>query len=68
MNNPMHGKRSHATHTDAELLAGRLAVGWTMIDRETDPGGKERLEDHWIRLLHEYEERIDQSVQTGVAA
>lgn len=68
MNNPMQGKRPHASHTDAELLAGRLAVGWTMIEREADPGRKEHLEQHWLDLLHAYEEVSDQSMQTGAAA
>jgi len=46
--------------TDPRVLAGRLNTGWLMIDRETDPTRKERLEDHWTQLLHRYEEVCDQ--------
>ena len=65
MNNPMHAKRPHARHTDAELLAGRLAVGWTMCERETDPARKQQLESHWLAVLHAYEEASEQSVATA---
>lgn len=44
---------------DAHVHVGRLDTGWSMIDRELDPERKERLEDHWIALLHEYETACD---------
>lgn len=41
------------------ILAGRLNTGWIMCNREVDPIKKARLEDHWIRLLHDYEDSHD---------
>lgn len=29
--------------------------------RETDPARKQRLEEHWLRLLHDYEVACDQA-------
>jgi hypothetical protein len=52
------------------LLAGRLNAGWVMIDAETDPAKRTRLEDHWIALLRQYESACDQAAraQEGIAA
>ena len=62
--NPMHAREPHARHSDAQMLADRLNIGWVMCEREANPERKENLEQHWIRILHEYE----QSMQTGAAA
>lgn len=40
-------------------LAGRLFLGWLMVDREPDPVRREQLEDFWIDLLHQYETACD---------
>lgn len=50
----------------AHELIDRLNAGWVMCDAEPDPARRARLEDHWIRLLHLYEECIDRSMLTGV--
>ncbi len=53
------------------ILAGRLNAGWLMIDAETDPAKRGRLEDHWIALLHEYEaacDAADHRAGEGIAA
>jgi hypothetical protein len=58
------------TGTEA-FLTGRLNTGWVMCEREQDAELKDRLEDHWIRVLHQYEAACDQSTPTnraGVAA
>ena len=47
--------RSDHRDTDAQVLAGRLTTGWLVIEAERDLARKHRLEDHWIRLLREYE-------------
>lgn len=51
--------RSDHRDTDAHVLAGRLTTGWLVIDAERDPARKQRLEDHWIHLLHDYETACD---------
>jgi len=53
--------RCRASDPDAYLLADRLGTGWIMCDRETDPVRKDQLEDHWLRLLHEYEDACDRA-------
>lgn len=40
------------------VLVARLHAGWRLIDDERDPARRSRLEDHWIRLLREYEAAI----------
>lgn len=46
---------------DAHVLAGRLNAGWVMIEAETDPTKKARLENHWTELLRQYQEACDQA-------
>ncbi len=48
-----------------QVLAGRLDTGWTMCESETDPTRKERLEEHWLRLLREYEAACDRAAAVG---
>ena len=54
----------------ALVIVGRLNAGWVMIDTEPDPEKRTRLEDHWIALLHQYEDACVRDVpdQIGVAA
>jgi hypothetical protein len=40
-------------------LERRLTTGETMIAATTDPTERERLEMHWLRLLHQYEAAWD---------
>ncbi len=51
--------------TDPHVLAGRLATGWVMIEAEPNPTKREKLEDHWIRLLRSYENACDRAAATG---
>ncbi len=37
------------------VLVGRLTIGWLIIDAEPDDAKRARLEDHWIRVLRDYE-------------
>ncbi len=55
---------------DTQLLGGRLNAGWVMIDAEPDDAKRARLEDHWVDLLHQYEEAWDRAemAQGGIAA
>ncbi len=55
---------------DIQVLGGRLNAGWVMIAAEPDDAKRARLEDHWIALLHQYEDACDQAVRTqeGIAA
>lgn len=53
-------QRSNHHENDPHVLAGRLATGWVMCDQERDPTRKQRLEDHWLRLLREYERACDE--------
>ena len=55
-------------HTGAETemlqneicaLEVRLDIGWVRCEEERDPVERNRLEDHWIGLLGQYEERCD---------
>ena len=48
--------------SDPQVLADRLDTGWLMCEREAAPERKERLERHWVDLLHEYQESIEQSM------
>lgn len=45
-----------AQHESVLTLETRLTVGWQMCEQEPDPRRKHDLEDHWVRLLHEYEQ------------
>jgi hypothetical protein len=45
--------------TDPQILAGRLAVGWMMIDAEPNARRRHELEDHWLRLLAQYVAAVD---------
>ncbi len=54
---PQKAQNPEAPH----IIAGRLNTGWLMIDRETDPARKERLEEHWLCLLHAYESACEPS-------
>lgn len=49
-------------------LRGRLGIGWAMIDAERDPERKRRLEDHWLKLLKEYEAECDEQAARGADA
>ena len=62
--------RTDHRDTDAQVLAGRLNTGWLVIEAERNPDRRARLEDHWIRLLHEYEAAcaIDVGNQAGTQA
>lgn len=40
-------------------LIARLDRGWELCKATTDPVERDRLESHWIRLLHEYERAVD---------
>lgn len=51
--------RSDHRETHAHVLAGRLNTGWLMIEAEPNPTKKEKLEDHWLRLLRQYEVACD---------
>jgi len=42
----------------AELIA-RLDRGWDLCSAAIDPVERDRLESHWIRLLHDYERAVD---------
>ena len=42
------------------ILEQRLDHGWELCDAATDPAEYQRLEDHWIRLLHAYERACDE--------
>ncbi len=54
--------RKSAQNPEApHILAGRLNTGWIMIDRETAPARKERLENHWTKLLRSYEDACDRT-------
>lgn len=44
---------------DIAVLAGRLDTGWVVCAQERDPARRRRLEDHWLRLLHDYETACD---------
>ena len=44
---------------DVAVLTARLDTGWMVCAQETDPVRKRRLEDHWLRLLHDYEVACD---------
>jgi len=46
---------------DIHVLAGRLDAGWVMIAAEPDDANRARLEDHWIALLHQYEDACDRA-------
>lgn len=46
-------------------LVDRLETGWTLIDAAIDPVRKARLEDHWIRVLRDYEAACDQAATGG---
>ncbi len=46
---------------DIHVLAGRLNAGWVMIAAEPDDAKRARLEDHWIALLHQYENAWDRA-------
>jgi tagatose-1,6-bisphosphate aldolase len=48
------------------VLVGRLNAGWSMCQTEKDPAKRERLEDHWIALLHDYEAVCDRSMSREV--
>lgn len=52
--------RTDHRDTDAQVLAGRLTTGWLVIEAERNPDRRAHLEDHWIRLLHDYETACDQ--------
>jgi len=47
------------------VLVGRLNTGWIVCEREADPVKRARLEDHWIALLHQYEEAWDRATPTN---
>lgn len=53
---------------DKQTLIDRLNTGWKMIDAETDPERKDRLEDHWQKLLKQYEAKCDEQVARGADA
>jgi hypothetical protein len=53
------------TSTDPQILAGRLATGWVMIDQEPHPNRAARLEDFWLALLHEYKRVVDAECDRG---
>jgi len=44
----------------ALVIVDRLNAGWAMIDVESNPAKRTRLEDHWIALLRQYEAVCDQ--------
>jgi hypothetical protein len=43
----------------AEQIEHRLRTGERMIEAETDPDKRDRLETFWINLLRQYEAAID---------
>jgi len=44
------------------VLRDRLERGWTLCASARDATERERLEDHWLRLLGQYEARCDASL------
>lgn len=52
---------------DPEALSERLELGWQMIDNESDPRQRWRLEDHWLQLLRMYERACDTIAQRYVS-
>ena len=58
--------RPYAVAAKAQLLAifcleRRLSLGETLCDAATGTE-RDRLEDHWLRLLHEYERACDEEI------
>lgn len=53
-------KSTGSPNEELDILVSRLDVGWVMCDHETNPDRRARLEDHWLRLLGEYEAACDQ--------
>lgn len=49
-------------------LYRRLEIGWQLIDQEHDPRRRWRLEEHWLRLLREYERICDRWARERRAA
>lgn len=41
------------------VFADRLDRGWALIELETDPAQRSRLEAHWLELLRAYEAACD---------
>lgn len=48
------------------VLIDRLNSGWALIEIETDPAQRSRLEAHWLELLRAYEAACD-GAATGAA-
>lgn len=44
-----------------EALYRRLERGWQLISQERDLIRRRRLEDHWLRLLQQYERACDET-------
>lgn len=64
--NPFNvSKRDHERPIASDhvlVLVCQLDTSWTLIDVETDPAKKARLEDHWIHVLRDYEAACDAEV------
>lgn len=58
---PPQESATSATPDRVRVLVGRLETGWALIEIETDPAQRSRLEDHWTGLLRDYEVACDQA-------
>lgn len=51
-------------HTAIQQLESRLQRGWELIDeaqRSSDERAASRYTQHWLQLLAEYEDRLEQT-------
>ncbi len=46
-----------------DQLERRLRQGEAIIEAESDPNERHRLETHWLDLLHQYERAVDRERQ-----
>ncbi|MGI8405786.1 MAG: hypothetical protein ACR2OE_13665 [Thermomicrobiales bacterium] len=49
----------------ADLIA-RLDHGWELCEVATNPKERDRLEDCWIRLLHDYEREVNAEFDAAI--
>jgi len=53
---------------EALSLRDRLERGWVLCEMARDPTDRYRMEEHWLRLLKEYEALCDWDLQESLRA